>query len=80
MGVASFRRRTSGRRPVHPDWVAAPVDHATGTVGRAMVAIGTGPSRSVPTTRPCSPFSPGWRRSRSSARRSTRPCEATSNV
>jgi PAS domain S-box-containing protein len=42
MGVASFRiSETDSART--PDWVAAPVDHATGTVGRAMVALGTGP-------------------------------------
>lgn len=41
MGVASFRI-SEGDATGAPDWVAAPVDHATGTVRRAMVAIGNG--------------------------------------
>ena len=41
MGVASFRV-VEAKSTTTPDWVAAPVDHATGTVGRAMVALGTG--------------------------------------
>jgi two-component system cell cycle sensor histidine kinase/response regulator CckA len=41
MGVASFR--VPETEPATPDWVAAPVDQATGTVGRAMVALGTSP-------------------------------------
>lgn len=41
MGIASFR--VSDREATTtPDWVAAPVDQGTGTVRRAMVAIGTG--------------------------------------
>jgi PAS domain S-box-containing protein len=39
MGLASFR--VAEMESASPDWVAAPVDQATGTVGRAMVALGT---------------------------------------
>jgi PAS domain S-box-containing protein len=41
MGIASFRI-TPGDATNEPDWVAAPVDQGTGTVRRAMVAIGAG--------------------------------------
>jgi PAS domain S-box-containing protein len=41
MGVASFRI-SDGESTATPDWVAAPVDQATGMNRRAMVAIGRG--------------------------------------
>jgi PAS domain S-box-containing protein len=43
MGVASFRVAESRTDPAStgPDWVAAPVDQATGATRRAMVALGS---------------------------------------
>ncbi len=42
MGIASFRI-TEIDSATTPDWVAAPVDQTAGMVGRAMVALSTGP-------------------------------------
>ncbi len=47
MGFASFRLAETASSAT-PDWVAAPVDQAAGMVGRAMVALGTGPERFGP--------------------------------